>query len=59
MGIDKLLHFIISFALARIDPIIAVIAGIGKEIWDSASGGYADIADLIADFLGIIAAIDF
>ncbi len=57
MGIDKLLHFIVSFALTQIDPVLAAVAGIGKEIWDAANGGYADLADLLADALGIVAGL--
>ena len=54
---DKILHFVISFVLALIDPVIAVVAGVGKEIWDALTGGMADLGDLAADALGILLAI--
>ena len=54
---DKILHFVISFFLALIDPVIAVVAGLGKELWDALTGGMADLGDLVADGLGILLAI--
>ena len=54
---DKLLHFLVSFALALVDPVAAVIAGIAKEIWDSLGNGVAEWGDLAADLLGILAAL--
>ena len=56
-GFDKVLHFLVSFLLAQIDPALAALAGIGKEIFDAAGGGVADVYDLVADALGIFAAL--
>lgn len=55
MGIDKVLHFVASFILARIDPVLAVVVGLGKEIWDAMGHGTPSAADLLADALGILA----
>ena len=54
-GVDKWLHFAVSFLLAAVDPFFALTAGAGKEIWDAVSGGVADLADLAADALGVLA----
>ncbi|GMW00815.1 MAG: hypothetical protein AMXMBFR84_19520 [Candidatus Hydrogenedentota bacterium] len=56
IGEDKILHFWVSFFIALVHPAIAVVAGVGKEIWDAAMGGMADAGDLFADGLGILAA---
>ena len=53
---DKLLHALVSFLLAWVDPVLALAAGIGKELWDMVSDGVAEWADLAADLLGILAA---
>jgi hypothetical protein len=55
-GADKFLHLIGSFFLALVDPALAVLAGLGKEIFDTLSGGMADLGDLVADALGILLA---
>ena len=57
LGIDKLLHFLASYFIAMIDPTLAVVAGVGKEVYDFFGGGMADIFDLAADALGILAAL--
>lgn len=54
VGIDKLLHFWLSFAITQFSPGLAWLAGIGKEGYDALSGGVADIGDLIADAFGIL-----
>jgi len=56
-GLDKLVHFVVSFALATIDPLIAVVAGLGKEILDALGAGTPDVLDLLADGLGILSAL--
>lgn len=56
-GLDKLLHFAISYLIATVDPTLALLAGIGKEIFDFLGGGTADLLDLAADALGILAAL--
>jgi len=55
--IDKIYHFAASFVLALYDPVLAICAGIGKEIWDVLRGSMADIGDLAADALGIFLAL--
>lgn len=57
LGFDKVLHFVFSYAIALIDPGLAVLAGVGKEVYDALGGGMADVYDLIADALGILAAL--
>ena len=54
---DKLAHFWVSFGIAFLFPVMAAAAGIGKEIYDSVSGGDADAGDLAADGLGILFAL--
>lgn len=54
---DKLLHFILSFLLACVEPVLALIVGIAKELWDMAFGGVAEWGDLAADALGILFAL--
>lgn len=56
-GLDKLQHFVASFLLALYDPMLAFVAGVGKELYDAARGGVADFGDLVADWLGILVAI--
>lgn len=55
--IDKLYHFLASFVIALYDPVLAVLAGIGKELWDVLRGSFADVGDLFADALGILFAL--
>jgi hypothetical protein len=57
IGIDKLMHFWVSFAIAQLSPGLAWIAGIGKEFYDELSGTAADIGDLIADGFGILLSV--
>jgi hypothetical protein len=57
VGFDKVLHFIVSFLLTRIDPVLAIVAGVGKEVWDAMGHGTPDAADLFADGLGIITSL--
>ena len=52
---DKILHFVVSFLLTLIDPVLAYALGVGKELFDAARGGMVDAGDLAADFLGILA----
>ena len=57
IGIDKVLHFLVSFLIAQVSPALAYAVGWGKEFFDLATGGFIDIGDLIADGLGVLAAI--
>ena len=54
---DKFYHFWISFGIAFFKPGLAMLAGVGKEVYDAFSGGAADVWDLAADGLGIISAM--
>ena len=56
VGFDKLLHVLVSYLLALIDPGLAVAAGLGKEVYDFFGGGVADAFDLLADAVGILLA---
>lgn len=56
-GFDTLLHFLVSYLIATVDPVLAIMAGLGKEIYDFFGGGVADVIDLAADALGILAAL--
>ena len=56
-GFDKVLHFLVSFFIALFDPALAVLAGVGKEVYDGLGGGTADVFDLVADALGIVTAL--
>lgn len=64
-GTDKVAHFSLSaflcLAISRFLPIwaaiaIVVIVGVGKEIYDSKTGGKFDWKDIVADTLGIVVA---
>lgn len=57
VGSDKILHFVISYLIALVDPALAVLAGVGKEVYDFFGGGMADVYDLVADGLGILLAL--
>ena len=57
IGVDKYLHFIVSFLIGQVSPALAYVAGWGKEFFDLATGGIIDIGDLIADGFGVLAAI--
>lgn len=54
---DKVAHFLCSFVLGLMSPLLAVAAGIGKEAWDVIQGEGADALDLLADALGVFAAV--
>ncbi len=54
---DKPLHFVLSFLLALIHPVVAAVAGVGKEVFDALTGGFVDGWDLLADALGIVAGV--
>lgn len=56
---DKLLHFLISFAIALYDSGLALLAGIAKEFADALGLGTPDAGDLLADLLGIFLAMFF
>ena len=54
-GLDKKKHFFVCLILSIICPIIAVIAAIGKEIYDSKQkGNHFCWKDIVADLVGII-----
>lgn len=56
---DKWLHLLGSYLIASLSPGLAILAGVGKELWDAFSGGVADAGDLVADALGIMLALVF
>jgi hypothetical protein len=52
---DKKKHFFICLILSIICPIIAIIAAVGKEIYDSKlQGNHFCWKDIVADVIGII-----
>lgn len=54
-GLDKKKHFFVCLILSIICPILAVIAAIGKEIYDSKQqGNHFCWKDIVADLVGII-----
>ena len=54
-GLDKKKHFFVCLILSIICPIIAVIAAVGKEIYDSKQkGNHFCWKDIVADLVGII-----
>lgn len=54
-GLDKKKHFFVCLILSIICPIIAIIAAIGKEIYDSKQeGNHFCWKDIVADGIGII-----
>lgn len=57
IGEDKILHFLVSFVIGLVSPLLSVAAGIGKEVYDALGGGVADAGDLLADGLGVLFAI--
>ena len=57
MNIDKFLHIVTSFMIAQVDVTLSFVLGIGKELWDLGGNGGAELADLMADWAGIILAI--
>ena len=59
LGTDKWLHFIVSFLIAQSSPLVAIWAGIVKEVYDPLSGGFADPLDLAPDAWGVRLGIIF
>ncbi len=57
IGFDKVLHYVFSFLIGQVSPVLAYAAGWGKEFYDLATGGFIDVGDLIADGLGVLTAI--
>ncbi|MCP4640516.1 MAG: hypothetical protein GY851_08790 [bacterium] len=57
IGQDKLFHFWASFFIGLLSPGLAAVVGIGKEVYDAFSGGFAEAGDLLADGIGIVFAI--
>lgn len=54
-GLDKKKHFFVCLILSIICPILAIIAAIGKEIYDSKQqGNHFCWKDIVADLIGII-----
>lgn len=54
-GLDKKKHFYVCLILSILCPILAVIAAIGKEIYDSKQqGNHFCWKDIVADGIGII-----
>lgn len=54
-GLDKKKHFYVCLILSIICPILAIIAAIGKEIYDSKQqGNHFCWKDIVADGIGII-----
>lgn len=54
-GLDKKKHFFVCLILSIITPIIAIIAAVGKEIYDSKQkGNHFCWKDIVADLVGII-----
>lgn len=54
-GLDKKKHFFVCLILSIICPIIAIIAAIGKEIYDSKQEeNHFCWKDIVADGIGII-----
>lgn len=66
VGIDKIAHFAVSgllvFAFDKFLPIwaalsIVLVLGIAKEVYDAKMGGKMEIKDILADLLGVAAAL--
>lgn len=54
-GLDKKKHFFVCLILSIICPILAIIAAVGKEIYDSKQkGNHFCWKDIVADVIGII-----
>lgn len=54
-GLDKKKHFFVCLILSIICPILAIIAAVGKEIYDSKQkGNHFCWKDIVADLVGII-----
>lgn len=53
-GKDKALHFGVCFVLASINPFIAILAAMGKELYDMGKeGNHFCWKDMVADIAGI------
>lgn len=54
-GKDKVWHFGISLALAVICPVVAIVAAVGKEVYDRRScAGHWCWKDILADAVGVV-----
>ena len=54
-GLDKKKHFFVCLILSILSPILAIIAAVGKEIYDSKQkGNHFCWKDIVADLVGII-----
>lgn len=54
-GLDKKKHFFVCLVLSIVSPILAIIAAVGKEIYDSKQkGNHFCWKDIVADLVGII-----
>ena len=54
-GLDKKKHFFVCLILSIVSPILAIIAAVGKEIYDSKQkGNHFCWKDIVADVIGII-----
>lgn len=55
-GTDKRKHFAVCLLLSILCPPMAVIAAIGKEIYDALTpGNHFCLKDLVADLAGMVA----
>lgn len=53
-GKDKVWHFGVSLVLAAICPLVAVVAAVGKEVFDRGkNGGHWCWKDVVADLIGV------
>ena len=54
-GKDKVKHFGVCFALAIINPIVAVVVAVAKEVHDDGTeGNHWCWKDVVADVAGIV-----
>jgi uncharacterized protein YfiM (DUF2279 family) len=54
-GLDKKKHFFVCLILSILCPILAIIAAIGKEIYDSKQqGNHFCWKDIVADGIGTL-----
>ena len=53
-GKDKVWHFGVSLVLAVVCPVVAVVAAVGKEVYDRGkNGGHWCWKDIVADAVGV------
>ena len=53
-GLDKKIHFFVCLILSIVSPILAIIAAVGKEIYDSKQeGNHFCWKDIVADLVGV------